>query len=314
MNTRSVNKHSPKPVLPELASVVLPMKRTRVLAPCQDTAQSKQRCRTADDFRNNDLTGCKQALSEADIDGQARPAKLATEERLKRSRARLFVWEKNMRRIQAQEAPNDATTENETETVPRRQRTLSDEAARRRRLLAARMSSDVAANGMNLQQLGGSRTSDSAELRCLPPEIRDLDEPARCKGRDRRRNRRRNVRLDGRRVLERNSCELGGAVAQCLDGRQVSLVRPARCPQAAEHLEKPAGLAAVRYGWGLRAVWWSKASVLWDCCTPRRAPAYETVQSGASTSRGLAGLLDHPRGRGNRQTHKGSDVQPYTGA
>ena len=59
----------------------------------------------------------------------ARPTTLATEERLKRSQARLSLWEKDMRRIQAQEAPSDATMENETETVPR-QRTLSDEAAR----------------------------------------------------------------------------------------------------------------------------------------------------------------------------------------
>ena len=56
-------------------------------------------------------------------------------------------------RIQAQEAPSEATMENETETVPR-QRTLSDEVARCRRLLAARMSSDAAANGTNLLQLG----------------------------------------------------------------------------------------------------------------------------------------------------------------
>ena len=49
---------------------------------------------------------------------------------------------------------SDAKTENEAETVPRRQRTLSDEAARRRRLLVCRMANDAAANGMNLIQNG----------------------------------------------------------------------------------------------------------------------------------------------------------------
>ena len=59
-----------------------------------------------------------------------------------------------MRPIEVQEALSDATTENETEAIPRRQRTLSDEAGRRRRLLVCRMANDAAANGMNLLQHG----------------------------------------------------------------------------------------------------------------------------------------------------------------
>ena len=101
-----------------------------------------------------------------------------------------------MRRVQEQEAPSDATTENETETVPRRQRILSDEAARRRQLLAARMSSEAAANGMNLPQLGavGPQTRPILKFRNWVNQRKDGV-------RDRRRNRRRNVRLDGGRVL-----------------------------------------------------------------------------------------------------------------
>ena len=53
-----------------------------------------------------------------------------------------------------------------------------------------------------------------------------------------------------------------------------------------------------------------RAPLLWPL---RKAPAYEAVRSGASTSRSLAELLDHPRGRGNRQTNKGTNVQRYTG-
>ena len=45
---------------------------------------------------------------------------------------------------------SDATTENDTEALPRRQWTLSDGANRRRRLLVSRMANDEAANGMNL--------------------------------------------------------------------------------------------------------------------------------------------------------------------
>ena len=129
------------------------MKRTRVLAPCQDTAQSNQRCRTLRTTLDTmisldaDRPSQKRTLT-------ARPTTLATEERLKRSHARLFVWEKDMRRIQAQETLSDATTENETEAIPRSQRTLSDEASRRRRLLVCRMANDAAGNGMNLLQRG----------------------------------------------------------------------------------------------------------------------------------------------------------------
>ena len=85
---------------------------------------------------------------------EVKPTTLATEERLERNHARLSVWEKDVRRLQAQDAVSNATTENETETAPRRQRALSNKAAHRRELLAARMSSEAAAKGLNLLQLG----------------------------------------------------------------------------------------------------------------------------------------------------------------
>ena len=71
----------------------------------------------------------------------------------------------------ANKAPSDATTENDTETALSRQ--LSDEAARRRRLLAARMSTDAAANGTNLQQLGavGPHTRQNCVASFLKFEI-----------------------------------------------------------------------------------------------------------------------------------------------
>ena len=100
----------------------------------------------ADDSRYNDLIGYRQALSVADLDGQANDAG--------HSHARLSVWEKDMCQIQAQEALSGATTENETEAISRRKRTLSDEAGRRRRLLVSRMANDAAANGMNFLQHG----------------------------------------------------------------------------------------------------------------------------------------------------------------
>ena len=69
---------------------------------------------------------------------------LIARERLERSHARLCSWEKDMRQVRTQEADSDATTENEAETIPRRQKTLSDEAAQRRRLLVSRMANDAA--------------------------------------------------------------------------------------------------------------------------------------------------------------------------
>ena len=184
------------------------MKRTRVLAPCQDTAQSKQRCRTLRTTLDTmisldaDKPSQKRTLT-------ARPTTLATEESLKRSHARLSVWEKDMRRIQAQEAPSDATRRTKQKRYLAIRGLCQTKQCVVGRLLATRMSSNAAANGMNLLQFGAVGLSDSAELRCLPPEIRDLDEPLRSKGRDRRRNRGRNVPLDGSRVYERKSYELG---------------------------------------------------------------------------------------------------------
>ena len=121
---------------------------------------------------------------------------------------------------------SDATTENETETMVQRQRTLTDEAARRRRLLVCRNANNAAANGMNLFLHGA-----------VGPQTR-LNYATSL---DRRRNRCHNVHLDVR-VHERTSGKLRRTVAQCLDG-QVPNVRQAWCPQVAENLEKPPGLA-----------------------------------------------------------------------
>ena len=244
MHPKSVNKHSPKSVLPEPASVVLPMKRTRVLAPCQDTAQSKQRCRTL-----------RMTLDRS-----------GTEERLKRSHAR-----------------------NRNGTSP------PDDFVR-----LSRASSTAACRGGSQRNKSPAAwsiwPSDSAELRCLHPEILELVEPTKRSGRDRRRNGRRNVFLDGGGVCERESCELEGAVAQCLDG-QFLRVRQARCPQAPEHLEKPRGLAAP-FTWSLAEAL-GASGMVGDCvpsggarptfcgivgddrplCTTRGAPAYEAVRS-----------------------------------
>ena len=62
----------------------------------------------------------------------------------------------------------------------------------------------------------------------------------------------------------------------------------------------------------VQVVWSGMASQI--ICTTRRAPAREAARSRASASRGLAELLDRPRGRRDGQTNKGPDVQRYTGA
>ena len=165
-----------------------------------------------------------------------RPSPKRARERSERSHARLSVWEKDMRQIQAQEALSDATTENETEAIPQRP------AGRRRRLLVSRMANDAAASGMNLLQHGDvgpqTRLNYDASLLKFEGWLEQREE-----NRDRRRNRRRNVHLDGKRVHERESGEPRRTVAQCLDG-QVPIVQQTRCPQIAENLEKPPGLAA----------------------------------------------------------------------
>ena len=93
---------------------------------------------------------------------------LVPKKRLERNRTRLSVLEKDIR----QEVASDATTESETEVVPRRQNTLTDKAALRRRLRANRMSNDASTSGMSLPQHGNSRTSDPTE--CNPGEVRGV--------------------------------------------------------------------------------------------------------------------------------------------
>ena len=74
-----------------------------------------------------------------------------------------------MCQLQTQEAVSDATTEIETNTIPGRQWTLSNEATRLRQLRAARMSSKAAARGMNLLQLRaiGPQTRQNYAAYCL---------------------------------------------------------------------------------------------------------------------------------------------------
>ena len=130
------------------------MKRTRVLSPCQAEAQNKRRCRTPEATSAGARRSTREVGTSLDVATTSQRRCLAdrmttpaTEERLRLSHARLSAWEKDKRQFQAKEELSDATTENETETVSRRQRTLSNETA-------ARMTSEAAAKGMNLLQLG----------------------------------------------------------------------------------------------------------------------------------------------------------------
>ena len=158
---------------------------------------------------------------------EVRPTTLATEERLRRNHARLSVWERDMRQLQAQDAVSDATTENEAE--PRHQRTLSNEAAPSR----AACRTHVLRGGSQRKESPTARSSwhsDSAELRCFPPEARKLGEPTRKTGTD---------------------AEIDAAVntwmeAEFLRGNPASLGERllSACPQAPEHLEEPPGLVA----------------------------------------------------------------------
>ena len=107
----------------EPANIVLQMKRTSELVPCQkETLWPPAWPYSTSGYRDDGYAGGKQALSKR---------ALIAKERSERNHARLSSLEKDMRRIQTQEPASHATTENETETIPRRQRTLSDEAARR---------------------------------------------------------------------------------------------------------------------------------------------------------------------------------------
>ena len=66
-----------------------------------------------------------------------------------------------MRQLKTNESFSGATTEKKTETASRRLWTLSNETARHRQLLAARMSSKAVARGRNLPHLGVGWPSDS---------------------------------------------------------------------------------------------------------------------------------------------------------
>ena len=118
--TRPMNKHIPEPVLPEPADVMLQTKRNRELVPCQKETHCRRRCRT--------LRVDTRMMGTLKANRPSPKRALIARKRSERNHARLASLEKDMRRIQTQ-AASDATTENKTETVPRCQRTLSDEVA-----------------------------------------------------------------------------------------------------------------------------------------------------------------------------------------
>ena len=165
-----------------------------------------------------------------------------------------------------------------------------------------------------------SRPSDSAELRCIPPEVRKLIGATGRKGLDRRRNRRRNVHMDGKRVHERESRELrtfGRHGARKLpkpwrslqDGQRFSPGR-SRKPWVRASMVRD----RVQTGEARPAFYGTVGDEGGSLCSARRAPAFETVRLVASTSRGLAEFLSHPSSRRNRQTNESTNVQRYTRA
>ena len=77
-----------------------------------------------------------------------------------------------------------------------------------------------------------SRPSDSAESRNIPPEVRELVGTLRRKNRHRRRNRCRNVHLDGKRIHEKKSDELK-TVAPSSTHRPAGMV-PTSCQKPGE--------------------------------------------------------------------------------
>ena len=167
---------------------------------------------------------------------------LIARERSERNHARLSSLEKDMRRIQAQEAASDATTQSETETIPRRQRDLSRRSRSTATIVGVPQCDRRSSQWVEPLTTWSSRPSDSGELRYILPEVRELVGTPRRKNRDRRRNRCRNVHLDGKRTHVKKPDELR-AFACCSD-RQAPIVRQAWCPRVAKNLEKPPGLAA----------------------------------------------------------------------
>ena len=130
-----------------------------------------------------------------------------------------------------------------------------------------------------------------------------------------------------------SSRQVGRAVTQCSDG-QAPRFRQAWCPRAPEYLEASPGLAApfalsLAEALGSSGVVGDRVSSTGtrSAChgtggndrapfirTPRGTPAHEAARSCASTSRGLAELLDHRRCRRDRQACKGADVERHARA
>ena len=201
-----MDKDSLRPVLLELGNVILPVKKAEVAAPCRKVILDRQLCRT---LQMDTVAKCPLETGEL-----SQKRTLVPKKRLERKRTRLSVLEKDIR----QEVASNVTTEGETEVVHRRQNTLTDKDALRRP-----------------PTTWNSRTSDRSGLRCIPGEVLKMGGTPRKRCRDRR-NGRRNVHLDEKRVRERTPGELGRTVGQCV-GKQL------RCRRGAEYLEKPPELA-----------------------------------------------------------------------
>ena len=123
MQSRTLKKHSSRSVLSKSASIVLSMKRTRVLAPCQNTAQSKQRCRIP-------RTTLDTMIS-LDTDGPAHEQTLRTRATTltadhggtleTKSCTTLSMGEKKKGHTSETDTGNTQRCRNETEAIPRRQ-------------------------------------------------------------------------------------------------------------------------------------------------------------------------------------------------
>ena len=255
-----MNKESLRPVLPEFENVTFPVNKSRVVAPCREVTLDRRLCRT---LQVDTVAKCPLETGEL-----LQKRTLVPKKRLERKWTRFSVWEEDIR----QEVASYVTTESETEVVPRRQDTLTDRVALRRRLRADRTSNEAATSGMSL-----------VENRTLPNYAASL-----VKFVNWVEHRERGVETDTeidaamstwmKSEFKRNPGELGRAVGQCL-GKQEPFTRKTRYPRGAEYLGKSPGLAAPRTWTPEEAL--ATNSMIGDCVPAKILP-------GASASWGPA--------------------------
>ena len=239
----------------------------REFVPSRKETLCRRRCRTlrVDTGMMRTLEANRPSLERA----------LIARERSERNHARLSSLEKDMRRIQAQEAASDATTQSETETIPRRQRDLSRRSRSTATIVGVPQCDRRSSQWVEPLTTWSSRPSDSGELRYILPEVREL------------------VGTPRRKIV--TGAEIGAATSTWMENE---LMR--RNPTSSERLltapivkhpsfgrhgahELPETWRSllgwqrlspgrsmkpwVRAVWsqGSRADWWSKASMLWDC-------------------------------------------------